>query len=162
MQYSNLYILRSDGQFSEHSQTIEVDVDVKMFTSSVSGTARWGQTIGTSGMSDCHGLLVVNKQGAVLFHHLCNDSSFNIPDQYNTPDKQIFRLYGSKYNRDRGPLSGRSDYAFFLSPRGPIAFYASQYLGNPTPPPSPKPAARSDLQGSGEYTDIDWSKYGVS
>lgn len=162
MNYPNMYLMLADGTFSQQAQNIDVAVDVRMITSSVSGAARWGQIIGTIGMTDCVGVFYCNRSGGMLFHHLCNDPLPPAPAPFDSQDTNVFALSGSQYNSRRGPLSGRSDYAFHLDPDKGLSIYASQYLGrDPAPPGAPIPS-RVALSGSAEmYSEIDWEAHKV-
>ena len=163
-EYQDMYLVRTDGTISDHTQTIQVDVDVVMAPYSTSSTARWGQTIGTTGMADCHGLLVINNTGAWLAHHWCTDA-FNVPAQFQGGTRVY--LLGTQYP-STGWASGRSNYAFFLNPSGQVSIYVSGVTGRAATSKVPKSAldrssdkdGRDKLSGSGEYT-FSWDKYDI-
>ncbi len=121
VEYKYMYRVNPDGSINDEEETIQVDVHVKMRLSSVSGSARWGQTIGTSGMSDCHGLVVFGNGGAWLAHNFGDDHSFDVPQEFRGGTS--FILLGNKY-ASTGWASGRSNFAFALDEEG-VTIYVS-------------------------------------
>jgi hypothetical protein len=147
--YPDMHLVGADG-IGEEGHSIEVHVNVQMTTRSVWATARWGQTIGTSGMSDCVGRILINDKGAWLGHFLCTDQNERDEEREFRGDKlpKLARaLTGDKYP-SRGWSSGRSSFAFVLDSSENYQIYVSM-------PPAPIIVARPQNTVAEGYTDFD-------